>query len=95
MPGVFIATIDNVWRDPGGYTRFSGVTANPAGPGTNAQIFVLYLNTPRQMQALLSPVSRVTSQELQDFVAGRLTSQQIRDRIDHREQRHGPKEYPV
>lgn len=93
--GAFAGTIDQVAKDPSGYTRFSGVTATPGAGLGNAQVLVLYLNTQKQMQALLSPVSRVTPQELRDFENGKLSSADVQFRIDHRERRGEPREYMI
>lgn len=81
---VFTGTIDLVQRDPSGYTRFSGITPSFVGLGT-FHARVLYIVTAPELRAMTSPVSRITKQELTDFVEGRLTSAQIAARIKVRD----------
>lgn len=81
---VFTGTIDLVQRDPSGYTRFSGITPSFVGLGA-FQARVLYIVTAPELRAMLSPVSRITAQELADVADGRLTSEQVAARIKARD----------
>jgi hypothetical protein len=95
MIGAFTGTIDQVAKDPSGYTRFSGITGYQGLGLGNVQALILYVNTQKQIAAMLSPVSRITSQELHDFENNKLSSKDIQFRIDHREQRGEPHEFVI
>lgn len=84
MTSVFTGTIDLVQRDPSGYVRFSGITPSFVGLGI-FQARVLYFVTAPELRAMLSPVSRITAQELADVADGRLTSEQVAARIKARD----------